>query len=919
MRNLNFKPMTPKTKSLFHIILFFLVVNSAFSQIDLGSIHNFTLFTGNGALDNTAYSQIRGDIGTNAGLISGFPSGSVLFGNEHNANAITAQAVIDLEAAVAQIIAMPGTTTVAHTPCYGDFVGGETFYPGVYKQAGAVSICGKIILDAQGDPNAMFIFNFEGALDTYSGASVVLIGCASPANVFFLSGGAISLATNTTMVGNLISSPAGAVHGAASANLIGRMLSSNGSISVAADVNVDNGVPPIGPITQPTCKQPTGSFLIENHNWGNTYTFTPHPPDLTISSSGLVETQYQGTFTFTVQYSGECSISPPRVIVFSEYINYWLGTTSSDWNIDDNWSCGVPRLNEWINIIPVIAPQYPYPIISFTGGWGGSSGLAKNLEIEEGATCTVDNLSLRLTTILTHYGKIYLEGEGQLLQDTGSVLVGDGSLEVTQQGTGNSFRYNYWSSPVNSRGTDFTIGEVLRDGTDLDYIIDIDFGTDYTYADGAQTSPSSAIKLSSYWMYKLEDSGLGYSAWANVGNTEEVKVGQGYSMKGSNTSEEEQNYTFEGKPNNEVIELTISANNLHLVGNPYPSAIDANKFITDNGSTTGAIYYWEHYGGDTHLLSGYQGGYATYTNAGGTPASSNPRVSTLGASVKGAPKRYIPVGQGFFVVGDQNGGQIEFNNSQRVFQKESQGYSIFMRTDNSKTTTSNNSGNDLRPKFRIGFDAPQISHRQILLTLDENTTDRVDFGYDAEMIEVFDDDMYWVVDDKKYVIQATNEFGFDKEIPLGIQTKKGGLIRIKIDELENTEEYPFLYIKDSLTGETHDITNQDFEINLEAGEYLNRFFLVTQATLNITEEVTLLDGVQVYMNNSISELQLNRLVDTEILNVSVFNYLGQQVKTWSINTDERFISLPLKIVTGTYIVKVETTNGNVNKKIIIIN
>ena len=268
-------------------------------------------------------------------------------------------------------------------------------------------------------------------------------------------------------------------------------------------------------------------------------------------------------------------------------------------------------------------------------------------------------------------------------------------------------------------------------------------------------------------------------------------------------------------------------------------------------------------------------------------------------------------------MGDQDGGQIQFNNSQRVFEAETFGNSIFMRTDNSKSTTSNNSGNDLRPKFRIGFDAPQINHRQILLTLDENTTDRVDWGYDAEMLQVFDDDMYWVIDDKKYVIQATNEFGFDKEIPLGIQTKKGGLIRIKIDELENAEQYPFLYIKDSLTGETHDITNQDFEINLEAGEYQNRFFLVIQTTLNITEEVTLLDGVQVYMNNSISELQLNRLVDTEILNVSVFNYLGQQVKTWSINTAERFISLPLKIVTGAYIVKVETSNGNINKKIIV--
>ena len=119
-------------------------------------------------------------------------------------------------------------------------------------------------------------------------------------------------------------------------------------------------------------------------------------------------------------------------------------------------------------------------------------------------------------------------------------------------------------------------------------------------------------------------------------------------------------------------------------------------------------------------------------------------------------------------MGDVNGGQIQFNNSQRVFVKESSGNSIFMRTDNSKSTTTNNLGNDLRPKFRIGFDAPQINHRQILLTLDENTTDAVDWGYDAEMPEVFDDDMYWVINDKKYVIQATNEFGFDKEIPFNI-------------------------------------------------------------------------------------------------------------------------------------------------------
>ena len=75
---------------------------------------------------------------------------------------------------------------------------------------------------------------------------------------------------------------------------------------------------------------------------------------------------------------------------------------------------------------------------------------------------------------------------------------------------------------------------------------------------------------------------------------------------------------------------------------------------------------------------------------------------------------------------------------------------------------------DLRPKFRIGFNAPLIDHRQLLLTIDENATDGVDWGYDAQLYQVLNDDMYWIINDTKYVIQATNFVTIDKEIALGI-------------------------------------------------------------------------------------------------------------------------------------------------------
>ncbi len=602
--------------------------------------------------------------------------------------------------------------------------------------------------------------------------------------------------------------------------------------------------------------------------------------------------------------------------------NIWNGALSSDWNDFGNWSVGVPTIGV-PNTLNVILPNglTNYPAI-FSGD---TFGYVNDILIESNTTLNIIDNYLQITGTLTLNGIIDLEGKSQLLQDIGSVLdvTSIGSIEIDQQGNGNSFRYNYWSSPVNSADPNYTIGGVLRDDTDPITIKNIDFGAAYTYADGAVTSP---IKLSTYWMYKLEDSGLGYSAWVHVGKDIPIKIGQGFTMKGSNTSVAEQNYTFVGKPNNGTINLPVNSNNDYLVGNPYPSAIDSWQFIDDNSplgtasiGNGGTLYFWEHYGGDTHNLKDYQGGYATLSKGGSTPASSNvpAGVSTLGSSVKGAPGRYIPIGQAFFVVGSTTGGDIQFNNGQRIFMKEASGVSVFMKSNASKSKIVTTNKTDLRPKFRIGFDAPKINHRQLLLTIDKNTTDAIDWGYDAEMYDIVNDDMYWAINDKKYVIQAINTLNLDKEITLGIHTKEGGTIRIMVDALENVDKNTSIYIKDNLTGETYNITNQTFEINLKAGEYNERFVVTFQPSLKTLKEVALIEGVHIFMNNNVSELQLNRIVDTDIEDVSLFNYLGQQVKTWNINTDKRFISLPIQIATGVYIAQVHTTAGIITKKIII--
>lgn len=560
------------------------------------------------------------------------------------------------------------------------------------------------------------------------------------------------------------------------------------------------------------------------------------------------------------------------------------------------------------------------------------------------------NNSLEISNYLLLNGVIDLDGESQLIQTTNSILdeSSSGYIEQDQQGTANSFNYNYWSSSVGpieggvgSNNADQTISGVLLDGTVASSPLAITFLPDYAAADAGIVSP---IKISTYWLYKFNGTNNDYNSWTSIDQNTLLKAGEGYTMKGSSggvSITTNQNYVFKGKPHNGDITLSIAADNDRLIGNPYPSALDANEFILDNISVAdggrntvnvfnGALYFWDHFGQEnSHILREYAGGYATYTLMGGAKAYSNDaRINNNGSIGTKLPKRYIPVNQGFFVAATIDsvsnsintgsfGGNIVFKNSQRTFMTETSGNSLFMKSSGSKKVTNQiKTEEDTRLKIRLLFDSSTGYHRQLLVGVDEKASNSFDLGYDAFIADVGDEDMFWVVDGAKFVIQAVNNFNKDQELPLGIVIKETGLVKIKVDTLENIDDSFKIYIKDNLTGETHKINNQPFEINLEAGEYFDRFTLTFQPRLKTVKDVALRGGIDVYMNNNISELQIIKIVDTDITSVSLFNYLGQQIKIWGSGFNERFISLPIKINTGVYIVQINTKNGMISKKII---
>jgi len=144
-------------------------------------------------------------------------------------SSLTLQAKADLIALYDAIVALPDPIT-SHAVIYGN---GETLSPGNYVLAGAISIAGQLTLDADGDPDAVFVLRSSaGAFSTAAGAEVILINGATSNNVWFASAGASSTGANTVLKGSMITEVA--VSTGADTQIEGRMLAINGAGGVGA-------------------------------------------------------------------------------------------------------------------------------------------------------------------------------------------------------------------------------------------------------------------------------------------------------------------------------------------------------------------------------------------------------------------------------------------------------------------------------------------------------------------------------------------------------------------------------------------------------------------------------------------------------------------------------------------------------------
>ncbi|WP_052825738.1 LamG-like jellyroll fold domain-containing protein [Neotamlana nanhaiensis] len=590
-------------------------------------------------------------------------------------------------------------------------------------------------------------------------------------------------------------------------------------------------------------------------------------------------------------------------------------TDSSSWLYGDQWDISTKQNNP--DEASIIHIKHN---ITVNGSYitQGTSGLI----IDSGNTLTIPNdKGFFNNWHLELDGKIDLEGDSQFIQSANSTLdaTSAGTLEKDQQGTADTYTYNYWSSPVgfsnaSTNNNSYAVPNVISN---------INFLT-YGY-----NGTSSPVAVADYWIWKFNNlPSNDYSSWQHVRSTGTLQVGEGFTMKGPGTGSitDEQTYVFEGKPNNGDINLPITAGNEYLIGNPYPSAIDANQFILDNGAniasagaSTGTLYFWEHWGGNSHALGQYQGGYATYTLAGGVPAasqgSSHPDVATGGVPTK-TPGRFIPVGQGFFVEAE-NSGSIQFNNGQRVFQVEDGTNSVYFKSRKSKEDRKEAS----KTTLRIAFNSVNTIRRQLLLAIDEACSDGFDWGYDAKNIDKQIDDMYWLIDNEKYTIQGINNLDEQTILPLGVHTKKTGINSFALDDFKNNTNNLDVLLHDRTLDIYHNLNTGNYEVQLNKGTYLDRFEITfaqssNQESLSISEAIS--KNIDIYFSNKNKNIVINNPKSHAINNLTVFNIIGQNVIAHHKNGNGNNIVINTKhLASGTYILKLNVENHTISKKVLV--
>ncbi len=523
------------------------------------------------------------------------------------------------------------------------------------------------------------------------------------------------------------------------------------------------------------------------------------------------------------------------------------------------------------------------------------------LELTTGKTLLIKaNHYASITKNIINNGQITVEHNGSLAQlENVSADNNSGAGTYIVHKTTKPYvmyDYTYWSSPIKSANIN-----TVYSASPLNYIYRFNtqnFSDEHSGNGFPQTTGTadSFDDTDNDWEHDngVMTRGKGY-----------IVMGEGatFPVQPPSLATTTQSVVFNGKVNNGLVNMNVyldefnttngSGNsfnkNDNLIGNPYPSAIDAAQFLSTNTNLGGTLYFWTH---DTAISTGLTGpdlynftndDYAIWNTSGGVAAH-------VGSPT---PTGFIASGQGFFVTATQNE-VIHFNNDMRV-------------------ATNNNLF--FRPKNRVWLNLTNSRglFRQILIGFFENATNGEDRLYDGLRIENGNNyDFYSLLNNKKMAIQGLAPLTENEIIPIGVEIIEAGTFKITIDHIEGELEDVNIYIKDKLLHTTHRLNQAAYNFTTNTlGNINDRFEIVFSRNALQNEDIST-NNVDVIIANTNRELQMYLTNNKVIKQVSIYNTIGQLLVKDNPNTANYSTS---KIDTNTILwIQIETLDNQIIHK-----
>ena len=232
------------------------------TPVPLGAGSTFAVLAGAG-VTNTGATTLTGDIGSYATTsITGPGTITMAGGVNRGGDSVTQQAKTDL------VTAYNAASAQLPAPLGGVELGGLTLEPGVYDTGGVIELNGTLTLDANGDPNAVFVFQSLSTLEAGAASTIAFIDGATACNVFWRVPTSATILAGSQFAGTILAEVT--ITFGAGATLQGRALAQTGEVTMinntitvptcaAAVVPPDTGVAPTAP-TSPTVatETPTG-------------------------------------------------------------------------------------------------------------------------------------------------------------------------------------------------------------------------------------------------------------------------------------------------------------------------------------------------------------------------------------------------------------------------------------------------------------------------------------------------------------------------------------------------------------------------------------------------------------------------------------------------------------------------------------